>query len=268
MIFLRKCLPHIGLCVFFLIVGIAIGIIISPNYMRIHVDPVGKLNVGAQNGDILEWDQLGTDMQPYPIQITFSCSSKSFPCNRYLWEKKGICIVKYPNQKSAYRYTCPGPTPGVSYCDPNVGPASALGGGGIEKGSLKSWWISVLGSVKVWSLQSSISSSGAPDRAASRRDDPEAYVDCDDNNPSKTEVSNDIFVGAGKPFLWLGQNGPGGFTLSDIYGADGALANICKNGDWKTTKKCDVQDGIKGMYAYTATDNSCSVSPKANIQVN
>ena len=273
---MKRYLPHVGLSVFFSVVGVLVGVSASPNYMRVHVDPVGKLNLAPKNGDVIQFDGINDDWNQYDIAINFGNSS---PCSPTQPLQNGLCVVAYPNPAGTYLYTCKTSLGGVPVaCDPNMGPASTTGGkggGSTSPGKGKLLWWSTLGKFKIWSTSftggspmfshttsPTLGEASAPGVAGAM---PKSYngvqaqVSCDGNNVTQVDT---IQVNAGGKIVWGSDLGPTGFTLT-------VPKAVCKDGINTKGQVCPVVGGTSGSpYTYSATYNRCGANDKLQIQVN
>lgn len=273
---MRKFIPHFALSVFFAAAGLLIGAVISPNYMKFHVDALGKISLAPQNGDILDWDGIDPSSSVYPVAINFPGTSP--PCAPTALLSKGICIVQYPDPLGSYLYFC-NTTSGTQVCsDPNIGPQSVTGGNGGEGlagasgPSVKLWVRGALDRIKAWFLPGVARSQGvaqsanrdltpgAPQglAAAGTTGSSSVYVEVDCNGGTTKVTPESITnVSQGSKILWEGPHGPNGFTL-------GGLSSVCTmNGNL-----CTINSGQAGTHTYTATANSCNPDSTPTIVVN
>jgi hypothetical protein len=134
-----KYLPHILLSAASLVLGTGFGIVASPNYMRVHIDPFGKQNLGPVNGDVIEWDGFDPTYSKYDVSIRF-LGNTQLPCVPGPLAK-GVCVVNYPDPAGTYLYDCHNSSSGILVCpDPNLGPASSSGADTARAVTCSGWY--------------------------------------------------------------------------------------------------------------------------------
>jgi hypothetical protein len=277
-----KLSSRLALCAFFCLIGIVIGIwfdaFYHPNYMMVWVSPTHKIDLAAQQYDVVQWKNIDSDNHSTvaPIQFTFS-GPKQVPCltKNNFNPKDGYCLVYYPYPDGTYPYACD--PSGKLPCDPNTGPSSGPGGGIGMDGAAKAAntnsrpnSLMILGTGLYFkALVSNFGASfshaappvvesgvaGAPANASGTVGCNGTVVVVAPGNPDP-KYPNEITVSPQGTITWSSLYGPGGFVLS-------GLDSLCSNSPVKTS--CTLNASVNGKQAYgvrvTASEDCAQKNP-------